>query len=125
MALGKKHDFEMHRGDDREIPLHVVDQAGADVDITGVTGTDISWVLSRKDPTEDIPSGAALVTKTIGSGIVIVTPAEGRARVDVGPGDTSGLVPGVYYHEAQIVLGGKTTTILYGAITIRKDIVGV
>ncbi len=119
MALGAEHNFEMHRGDDKEITFTVVEEdLVTPVDITGATFT---WVLARKDADSTIPSGPALVTKTESSGVVVVDAPTGKVRVDLGPGDTTGLVPGEYYQECEMVLT-KTSTVLYGAVTVRKDI---
>ena len=125
MALGTLHNFEMHRGDTRTITGKVVDNLGVAVDLTGLTGTNISWVLANQDVSSTVPGprGAALITKTIGSGITIPAPTTGDIEVDLASVDTTGRKPGEFYHELQVVLGGKTTTVLFGIITLRRDIV--
>lgn len=125
MALGTRHDFTMHRGDDRQITARVVDQNGSAIDITAATFT---WVLASKDAAvvdsdgTPAPKNTALVTKTLAGGVVIVNAANGDVRVDVGPGDTTGLkAPAEYYHELQMVLG-ETTTVLFGVIKLKRDL---
>ena len=128
MALAKLVSFEMHRGDDREITAQVVDSAGAAVDVTSATFT---WILSNKDAkssnSKPAPKGVALETKTIGDGIVLVTPASGQIRIDIDSADTVGEKAAAeqtkYYHELQMVLGGKTTTVMFGVITLSRDII--
>lgn len=126
MALGTQHDFAMHRGDSRKITGTVVDETGTAVDITGVSGTDLSWILTVLDTnlSEPAPRGEALVTKTLTSGIFVVSAVAGTIRIELDEADTAGRVaPLDYYHELQLVLGGETTTVLFGIISLSKDIV--
>lgn len=122
MALGTEHDFSIHRGDDRTITFTVVDDVDAVVDITGAS---LAWVLSKQDPnfTTPEPLGAALVTKSVGSGVTIVDGPSGTGEVALLSADTLARLPGDYYQELQIQLSGKTTTIMFGIIEVKKDIV--
>lgn len=124
MALGTLHSFPMHRGDDRDLTFTVVDEAAAAVDITGAT---LTWVLANQDPKitgSPAPRGSALVTKTVGSGITITDAVAGEGTVSILPADTTGLkAPASYYYELQVVLSGKTTTILFGNITLSRDLI--
>jgi len=126
MALGTQHDFAMHRGDSRKITGTVVDAAGTAVDLTGVSGTDLSWVLATLDTNaaEPAPRGTALVTKTLTAGITVVSAVAGTIEIALDEADTTGRrAPLGYYHELQLVLGGETTTVMFGIITLSRDIV--
>lgn len=124
MALGTEYDLVIHRGDDRQITGVIVDSNGNTVDITGAA---LTYVITALDDAATVtqPKGSAptaLVTKTVGSGIVLTDAANGAIRIDLGPGDTSGRkAPDDYYHELQIVLGGFTTTVMWGKFTLRRD----
>jgi len=121
MAIGAQADFEMHSGDHRDLVVTVKDEAGALVDISGAT---MRWHLSKLDSSGSRPGpkGAALVQKSVGSGIVLTTPASGVATVSLLPADTASLA-GEFYHELEMVLGGKTSTVLFGKVTVLKDLV--
>ena len=131
MALGTLHNFEMHRGDSRTITGTVVDDSepAVVVDLTGISGTALSWILIDLDTnlTEIGPRGSVpIVTKTIASGITITDAVNGEVEIDLASADTTGLKvtnPRELYHELQLQLSGKTTTVLFGVITLRKDIV--
>lgn len=125
MALGTLHTFAMHRGDSRRITFTVVDEADVAVDVTGAAMT---WVLARSDDDEPsstpAPRGAALVTKAIGTGITLTNAVAGEGEVVVDEVDTTGLkAPDDYYHELQVELGGETTTVLFGLIQLKRDII--
>lgn len=118
MALGLVQDFSMHSGDNRDLQVTIKDAAGAVVNITGAA---LTWALSKGNGS-DGPRGTALVTKTVGSGITIVDGANGRADIVLVPADTEALA-GDYYHELQLVAGGSSSTVLYGTVTILKNLV--
>ncbi len=126
MALGTLHSFSMHRGDSRKITGTVVDENGAVIDLTGLTGTALSWILANRDKnlTNPAPRNDALVTKTIGSGITITDATGGKVEVALDEADTTARkAPADYYQELQIVLSGETTTVMFGIISLRRDIV--
>lgn len=125
--LGLLHDFEMHRGDDRTLTYTVVDQQSPPqpIDITAAT---ITWILAEQDPTvtaEPQPKkDGILVSKSVSSGITITDAAAGDFEVALDSSDTATRkAPNTYYHEVQIVLGGETTTIVYGIITLKREII--
>lgn len=123
MALGTQFDLEIHRGDDRQITATVVDEAGVVVDITGAAITYVI-VTQDADAAEPQPKRGAtpVVTKTVGSGIVITDAVNGAIRIDLGSGDTDGQkAPTTFYHEIQIQLGGFATTVMFGNLTIKRD----
>ena len=128
MSLGTEYNLTIHRGDDRQITGVVVDEAGSPVDITGAA---ITYAVAPLDEAaeETAPQpkngSTAIITKSTGSGGLVITDApNGGIRVDLGSGDTAGLpAPKTYYHEIQIVLGGFTTTIMFGTFTIRRELI--
>lgn len=124
MALGTLHSFDMHRGDARVITFVVKDAAGVVVDITAAT---LTWALAKQDPESLDPqpkgSASALVTKTIGSGITVTDPVNGAGEIALNSADTIGFkAPGDFYQELQIQLATKPTTIMFGIITLKKDL---
>ena len=121
--LGVEGGFSMHSGDSRVIELTVNNQD--DTAVENITGAAITFALSKQagNVTSPKPAGAALVTKTVGSGITITDGPNGRADVVLAPADSASLPAGVYYYEVQIILAGATATTHYGQITILGDLV--
>tara|TARA_R110002096_G_scaffold288387_1_gene482127 strand:+ start:715 stop:1074 length:360 start_codon:yes stop_codon:yes gene_type:complete len=118
MALGTLNDFSLHSGDSLTLEVTVNDAAAAAVDITSAT---FIWVLSKKSTTSVAPRGAAILTKALASGVAINDGPTGRADITLDPADTASL-DGTYYHELQMTNAGFVSTVLYGSVTIAKDI---
>ncbi len=114
--------IEMFSGDTKRLNYTVKDGAGVVIDITGGT---FRWGLSKlgKPVTagEPSPQGSPLLTKTVSSGITLTAPTLGELRVDLDPADTADL-KGSFYHELEMVLAGVTSTIAFGQIDIKKDL---
>jgi len=123
MALGTLFSFDMHRGDDRSITFTVVDEAAAVVDITAAT---FIWIFAAQDAGSASPqprAGSTILTKTESTGVVITDAPNGAIRIDIDSADTVGLqAPKSYYHEVQITLAAKVTTIAFGNITLKREI---
>ena len=124
MALGNQADFDMHSGDNRVLQVTVRDDADVPVDITGAT---FKWQLSKLDASGAIPlpkSETPILQKDNGGagGVAIISAGLGRADVTLLPADTAAL-RGSYYHELQMVLGGLTSTVLFGTVTIYRDLI--
>ena len=119
MAIGTQSSISMHSGDTRVLEITVVDENQAAVDLSAA---DVTWALSKKAADEVLPKGSALLTKVVGNGIAIVDAVTGRADVTIDPSDTEALA-GDFYHELQVVLGGAVSTVLYGTVTIVKDLI--
>ena len=122
MALGTQFDFTLHRGDDRSITFTVVDQATtpAAVDCTAAT---FKWNFSKKSASSTAPLGGSLITdKTQVAGITFADATNGQGVIALDSDDTSGLLPGDYYHELQITLTGLTSTLMYGVMTVTQDL---
>lgn len=123
MALGRQQDFEMHSGNDRDLVVTVTDAAGAVVDISAASA--IRWSLSQLDESGTIPlpkSETALLAKALGTGVAITNGPGGVFTVALPKADTEGL-RGSYYHEAEIVLSAKESTIMFGKLVIYRNLI--
>ena len=116
MALRKLLDqnFEMVSGDTKDIVVTVFDELDQVVPIDGAL---ITFILSVNE------FSAALVTKTIGAGIVITNAAGGEFTVTLDVADTEPLV-GEHYFEAEVTdTGGRVSTVVLGVIDIRQNVI--
>ncbi len=121
MALGIQNStIEMHSGDSKSFVFTVVDDQAAAVDITNAT---FRWGLSKLKSESDKPTprGAALVTKTVGTGIAISNGPQGIVTVTIEPADTATL-KGSFYHELEMTLSGNPFTVAFGQIDILLDL---
>ena len=77
-----------------------------DFRIPGVQSSGIAsaeWVLSLTNPEEE-SGGSALITKTVGAGIVLVNNNDDvLAQLTVDGDDTTGFSPGIYFHRLDYV----------------------
>lgn len=104
--------FEMFSGDTKDLNVTVLNQDSAVVDLTGAS---VDFTISKK------PGGAALVTKTVGSGIVLTDPTNGVMDITLNPADTVSL-KGAYHYQCRVTdVSLRETTVLFGTATIRKD----
>lgn len=107
-------DFEMFSGEQKELAIAITDDAGAAVDLTGVT---VRWSLART------ARSAPLIEKVTGDGIVVTDAAGGACTVTLVPADTEAL-EGDYYHEAEVTDGaGRPTTVLHGRARIKPNLI--
>jgi hypothetical protein len=103
----------MYRGDTAILTVTVTDSDNGDA-AKNITGATVRYVAVRR--------GTAYITKTVGSGIVLTTPASGILTITLDPADTDDLTPGEYEHEVEITDGdGNVSTVTVGTLTIRKD----
>lgn len=86
--------FSMYAGDTKRIEVTVVDAAGDAVDITDFTS--IRWKMAKT------VKATAVLEKSLGDGIEIISGGSGRFDVTLETGDTESLRPGTYYHEAEV-----------------------
>ena len=108
-------DFTMYSGDTKLLEITVLDQDGDPVDLTGAT---VKWQMAKK-----VTSDTPVLSKEIGSGVVIMNPTAGRFDISLQPADTAA-IKGAYYHEAEITeSGGDVATVLAGTITILPDLI--
>jgi hypothetical protein len=111
MATSVNQDMTIFAGNDVDIIVTVTDADGTAVNITGVTMT---YVLGT-----EVGAAAATVTKTVGGGITLTTPASGIATINLDPDDTTSL-EGTYYHELEITsAASEVNTGFIGEVTIN------
>ncbi len=114
--------IEMFSGDTKRLNYTIKDSGGSAIDVTLAV---FRWALSKlaKSDTagEPSPQGPAILSKTNGSGITLTAPTLGQIRVDLDPADTASL-KGSFYHELEMVLAGVTSTVAFGQIDVRKDL---
>ena len=91
----------------------LVDGVETIIDLTGLTGSNIVYVVAKH------PDAPDLVSLSIGLGITIVDAANGRYDIDLTTTHTD-LPPEDYYHESTVVQGGQTMTDMIGLLTILK-----
>lgn len=104
--------FDMFSGNTKVIKVVVRDQDDAIVDLSGATAT---FVLMRA------PGQSAIISKTVGSGIVITDAVNGLLEITIDPADTEPL-RGAHSHELEITdAGGRKSTVLFGTITIMVN----
>ena len=108
------YDVELFAGDSLDISCAVKDPGGAAVDLAGAEA-----VYSVSKSVKDI----ALITKSSTvSGEIDLT--LGNMTVHLRSGDTQGVVPGSYYHEAQITLAdGRVGTPLTGKFKLKENLI--
>lgn len=93
------------RGDDLDLVLTVTDDEDAREDITGAA---ITVTVTQT------PGGAALFTKTVGSGVTLRAQAgDTLGQADIAISSANLTAPaGLYWIEVVIVLGGKRQTLV-------------
>ena len=107
-------DFEAQQGSYLEIEYTLVDANGAPINLTGLTGNQLQWVLGVS------AAAVPLLDKIIGSGITLSDPAAGKFKVTLQPADTVNLY-GQYYVEAVHNVGGQPAVIAIGSAVIRQS----
>ena len=111
-------DFELFKGDSKDLPVTVCDKNGDVVDITDAT---IRWWAGKREAT-----GEVVIQKDIGSpvGIVITDAVGGKFTITLDPVDTINLTDKFLYHEAEILDNtGRPTTIMFGIIELRDSLI--
>ena len=105
-------DFDIYQGDSKRVTFTVRDEAGS---LLALTGYEATWVLyAGRDR-----SATAVLSKVIGSGLAVPTPANGQVLLTLAPADTATLAPGKYSHELEIISGaGDVSTVTTGTATV-------
>lgn len=98
--------IDMYAGDSKYIDVTTLDaDNGGVLDITGCSITYIIYKQSTKN---------IVITKTVGSGITLTDPSNGRFRITLSPSDTQSM-KGIYNHEAELVdLSSNISTLFTG-----------
>lgn len=84
-----------------------------------ITGWSISWMLKRKPTDAD---AAALITKTVGSGITVLSAAQGEISVAIADTDTDGLRANIYRHELKRTDAGFETILAFGSCQLKQSV---
>ena len=111
-------DFELFKGNSKDLPVSVCDKAGAVVDITSAT---IRWWATEREV-----SGSVVIQKDIGSpgGITVTDAVNGKFTITIDPTDTKDLAGKFLYHEAEVLDNtGKPTTVMFGIIELRDSLI--
>jgi hypothetical protein len=115
MALPTRlKNLEFAQGDYQRMLVSCKDENGAALDLTGMT---LTYALSRT--AED---ASPLITKTIGSGITVISAAGGQIQIDLLSADTASLL-GEYYHELEVVSGPNHNTLFRGKVNFVQDLI--
>lgn len=108
-------DFTMFSGNAKVLEFTVYDKPGGDV-VTLVGATAIKWQLFHMTPATADP----IISKTLGSGITVTSPAGGIYEVVLAAVDTTSLA-GLYYYETELVdADGYKETVDSGTINIKQ-----
>ena len=107
-------------GDIVNIPFLVVDENGADLDLTGATELVAKLFAVGGN---GLPDGAALVSDNLAGGVDIDDAEGGEASVDWVATDTADLA-GVYWFEAKLTdASGNVRTLQPATIRIVSDLI--
>ena len=104
--------FEMFSGDTRVLAVLVLDQDGA---VENITSSSAAFAIMKRH------GQTPLIAKAIGSGIVLIDPANGRLEVTLDPADTEPLAGAHAYELALTDNSGRKTTVLFGTIAILRN----
>ena len=105
-------------GDYLELVVTIIDGDGEPVDITNATA--IRYVVTRQGSGGD-PVGAALVSRTLGSGIAVTNGPAGQITITLPNGATDNLL-GTFRHECEVVDSeGRISTVFIGRFTVEAQ----
>lgn len=114
MVAAVNQNFTIYAGDSASPVFTVTDGASPPVAIDISGATEITWTLARS-----LGATSTLVKTKTGGGIVFVTTGtDGKFKVNLVPGDTSGL-SGSYVHNAKITdATGAISTVTFGNMQV-------
>jgi hypothetical protein len=106
-------DIQWYKGEDVLIPLQLSGLAPG----TNITNWSIQFSVR-------VAFGAAslLITKTVGSGIVITDPINWLITISVADGDTSGLTPGGYVYDVSRTDAGSHAVLAVGNLQLLPEV---
>jgi hypothetical protein len=103
--------IDVYAGENRTQTLYARDSSNLPVDLTGLT---ISWSCARPP---NNPTNLQAIFTYAGA---VVSASAGSYSIPIAPGDTSGLTPGDYFHQAQTTDGsGNVAIVTVGRFRIR------
>lgn len=105
-------EYRLHKGDTWTLRFTIT-RDGAAVNLTGLTTSAITFEIRGKGST---------ITKTIGSGVTLTTPASGICTVVLTAANTDTLDPGAYGWALRLTEGdGTVTTVAHGTIQCLEE----
>ena len=116
MAETVERQLRMRWGDSAVWLVTVTDADGLAVDITGAT-MNFTAKMRASDADAD-----KVFQKTVGAGIVLSNPTNGKATVTLAAADTSALAPGrthLLRYDWKMTLSGLTTTVAFGTLLVE------
>lgn len=114
--MTRRH-FRFRRGTTLSVPMVARKEDGTLIDLTGLTGTAISWRINSEDRRTN------KFTKTIGDGITVNDATAAEMTGVIAPADTADLAPNVYSHAVEVTeASGVVTTVYFGRIDLERDL---
>jgi len=114
--------IEIYRGEYKQFTFQALRNSVA----TDITDASLYFVVRTSYPASTVTDDtAAILTKTVGSGIELSDPTSGYFIVTFTKNDTYSLIPKNYYYSVEIILSGETDPRVLGVgyIKIAADIV--
>jgi len=94
--------FEIYQGNTRDVVIEVLDSdTGLPVSLAGYS---VRWVVYEQT------TKAIILQKSLGSGITVPNPTDGKVVIALDSADTQTLTPKVYNHECEIYI--NTTSVI-------------
>ena len=106
--------FTIFEGDDQNLNVTVLDDAGAVVDITSASALD--WKMAVNELTSPV------ISKTLGAGITVTNGPAGIFQVALAGTDTDGLAGGTYYQASRVTLSANLTHVAIGTVWLRRKV---
>lgn len=114
-AVADRTDIRLFRGERAVITATLYGSDGAAEDVTG-------WALSFVVRPRVREGNEAVITKTVGHGVTLTTPASGVVTVET-DADDNDLAPGVYDYTLARTDSGSEVVYAYGAYVILRNTV--
>jgi len=108
--------FSLFSGNDAKLSVTLTDaDTGEALNLTGTL--ELVWALAKN------AQATALLTKTLGAGVVITDASAGIVEVTLDAADTEPL-KGTFYQEMRLTNSvGKKSTLLYGEVEILGNLI--
>jgi hypothetical protein len=90
--------LKIKKGNKAVLKISIVDSDNATV--TNLATASAIYYMIKENETD--LNANAILTKTVGSGIVVDSPSQGDLSITISPADTENLNPGTFYHAIQI-----------------------
>lgn len=113
MALTEQALNPLYAGESRVLNNTISDSAGNPVNLSGAT---ITFKAAKRR------NGAAIITKSIGSGITVTNAGAGQHTVTLDPADTAALRGVLFWHIRVTDVGGRVSTTNIGTVAIYDPV---